>query len=192
MNEHKYKYANRPVLALFWITAILLLTVALRAQTIQDLFDKSTSTNAAIDLEYLRGLHGNKNIAAATYAYGLTTNAALLVSYDRAWTHADIPEQSHSDMLKGGLSLSTTLTPLKTWGLTNFVLRIGGYEEAGSVTSGTGSGKLVNVAGAFTDSQIRLYKAVYFHFGGLFQNRTEEGYFNGNYAGIRAGIGGSF
>ena len=176
------------------LLSILLALLALPALagTVQDIYDEATSTNAAIDLEYLRGLKGNKNIAAATYAYGLTTNAALLVSYDRAWTRADIPEKSHSDMLKGGLSLSANLQPFKTWGLTNFDLKIGGYEEAGSTTSGTGSGNLVNVAGGFADTQFRIYKAIYFHFGGLFQNRTEKGYFNGNYAGVRGGIGGSF
>ena len=182
-------------LILVLAAALLLFAAAssVRAQTLQDFFSSATGTNAAVDFEALRGMTGNKYIFAGTYVYGMTTNAALLISYDQGYTSQNVPDAHCTSLLKGGLSWKTSFTPLATWfGNTNFVVKVGVYEEAGVETSGPNNGDAVNVAGGFADTGFHIYKAVYFHVGGLYQNRTQQGTFGGNYLGLRAGVGGSF
>lgn len=182
----------KKILTLIGVAA-LLTTNNMCGQSIQDVANAITGTNAAIDFEALRGLKGNKDIFAGTYIYNMTTNAALLVSYDQEYTTANVPNSRSTSLLKGGLSLGTTFRPLENWfSITNFVVKTGVYEEAGTETSGPNVGDAINVAGWYGDTGFHLYKSVYLHIGMLYQNRTQQGYFGGNYFGVRAGIGGDF
>jgi len=152
-------------------------TVAHAETSIGDLIGGFIFTNSAVDVEGFRGLSGNKYVVAATYAKDITTNAAVLLSYDRSFSRSNVADPSHSDKLTGGLNLNTTLNIT-----TNFQVRIGGFEEAGVITSGPNSGSPVNILGTYVDSN---YKKL--HYGFIYQNRTETDYFGGNYIGLRAG-----
>lgn len=125
-------------------------------------------TNSAVDIAGFRGTTGNKDIIASTYAKDITTNAAVLITYDRCFTPKHTSD-FESDQLTGGLNLNTTWK----W------FTIGGYEEAGVVTSGNNNGQAVNVLGTYVDYQ---YKN--FTIGLLYQNRVESDQYSGNYVGF--------
>ena len=140
-------------------------------------------TNSAVDFEAFRGLTENKYVFSATYVKDISENAGVLLSYDRCYTSDNIPEKTHSDTLKGGFTLKTSLYPLRRWNPdTKFRLDVGVFAEAGTITSGQNNGSPVNVEGAYLDYN---YKA--FEIGLLYQNRTEDDYFSGNYIGAHAG-----
>lgn len=139
-------------------------------------------TNSAIDVEGFRGLSENKYILAFTYAKDITTNAGVLITYDRAFTPHNSFE-AESDQLNGGFTLKTTIYPLKKWSPdSTFKLEVGGYEEAGVITSGQNNGNPVNVVGGYVD-----YINGSFEVGILYQNRTEDDFYKGNYVGAHVG-----
>lgn len=169
--------------------AALCVLVSARGNIVQGFLNEALGTNSFGDIEAMRGLTGNKNIVAGTYGYNMTTNAALLISYDRCWTSTDLEGANHADILRGGLTLDTTIAPFATWGITNVVCNVGVFSMAGTETGGSNHGSLVAVNGGYIDFEFHLYKSLYGHVGALYENRTESDYFGGNYAGVRGGIG---
>jgi len=151
---------------------LLALAVSARAQlSIGDSIAGFITTNAAVDVEAFRGMTGDKDIVAFTYAKDITTNAAVLLTYDRAFTPSHSSD-FESDQLTGGLNLNTTVK----W------FTLGGYEEAGTITSGKNDGSPVNVLGAYVD-----YRYKNLEVGILYQNRVESDLYKGNYIGGHVG-----
>jgi hypothetical protein len=153
------------------VIGVALLATISQAKNIGDQIAGFVLTNAAVDVEGFRGLSGNKDIVAFTYAKDITTNAAVLLTYDRCFTPSHSSD-FQSDKLTGGLNLNTTVK----W------FTVGGYEVAGVTTSGQNNGQAVNVLGTYIDYQYKNFVV-----GVLYQNRVENDLYKGNYIGFHVG-----
>jgi len=168
------------------IATLLVCASSSKAQTGQAVAD-FIFTNSAVDVEGFRGMTHNRYIAAFTYAKDITisndiANAGVLVTYDRCFTPHNSAEDQ-SDQLTGGFTLKTSVYPLRHWNPTStFRLDIGAYEEAGTITSGQNNGKPVNILGMYADW---TYNSL--EIGILYQNRTEDDFYAGNYIGAHIG-----
>ena len=139
-------------------------------------------TNSAACVGALRGLSGDKYIVEFTYVKDITTNAGVLLTYDRAFTPHN-PNANQTDMLNGGLTLKTSVYLLRRWNpQSNFKLDFGAYELAGTATSGPNNGKPVNVAGGYVSYENGNFDAEL-----LLQNRIENDFYSGNYVGGQLG-----
>lgn len=162
---------------------LFLLCVPLaKADVGQAVLDFAT-TNSGVGIEAFRGVSENKYILALSYEKDITTNAGVLMTWDRCFTpHNSIEPQS--DQLTGGFQLKTGVYPLRRWNPeSEFKLDVGGYDEAGVVSSGQNNGAAVNVFGAYIG-----YETGAFQFALLYQNRVESDHFAGNYVGFHAGF----
>jgi len=127
------------------------------------------STNFAVAIGGGRGIHGNNNLLFADYLYNFVNNGTqvgFLLGYDEIAHGAHFTTQN-INFVKGGLNVSTQITPLSGWGLTNFVLSP--FASVLITTSGGQVGQIV-VAGA--DYQIGIGKGWAFNIAGFYENRT--------------------
>ncbi|MDE2105576.1 MAG: hypothetical protein KGL39_50585 [Patescibacteria group bacterium] len=149
--------------------------------SVQGLFDTFiASTNAAFTAGGGRGLTGNKNLFFADYLYKFNANAGLLLGYDHLWGSG----QSQDNVVKGGLNLQATLIPFKSFGLTNFVVQPFAAYLVATPTGGPNSGGIGAIAVGGVDYKYALTTAMSLDMGVLFENRTGQGYWDGNYVAL--------
>jgi hypothetical protein len=173
----------KKLIAVIGVAFIATITHAQTGQAVADF----VFTNSAVDFEGLRGLTGNKYITALTYAKDITTsndvaNAGLLVTYDRCFSPHNTVE-SESDQLTGGFTLKTSVYPFRHWSPNSqFRLDISAYAEGGTITSGKNNGNPITIVGTRVGYE---YKSL--EVGVLYQHRTEDDDYQGNYVGVDAG-----
>lgn len=119
-------------------------------------------------------------IAAVDYVYNLNDNAGLIIGWDYIW--GSKTNGSVANALRGGLNLKTEIQPFQVFGITNIVARPFAAELVSTVLSGpnTGQAGLVSVVGC--DFDLWKFKAGTLHGGGMYENRTAQGWASGNYA----------
>lgn len=119
-------------------------------------------------------------IFAFDYIHDFNDNAGLILGYDYIWGNKT--NGSVANALRGGLNLKTEIQPLQVFGVTNFVARPFVAELVSTVLSGPNVGQagLVSVAGI--DFDLMRFKAGNWHLGGIYENRTSQGWASGNYA----------
>jgi|GEM_PF-1982143 hypothetical protein len=87
---------------------------------LQELYDSVTvSTNYAIAIGGGRATTGNRNLAFADYIYNVSQNVGLVVGYDYLWTSKKSGIPAQANLVKGGITLSAVIYPLKNFGMTN-------------------------------------------------------------------------
>ena len=128
------------------------------------------STNFAVAIGGGRGLHGNNNLLFADYLYNFlndgTTKAGATIGFDEI-AHGAHFTTDNVNFVKGGLTVSTAIAPLKGWGLTNFY--ISPFASILICTSGGQVGQIV-VTGA--NYEIGIGKGWKFNVSGFYENRT--------------------
>ena len=128
------------------------------------------STNFAVAIGGGRGLHGNNNLIFADYLYNFlndgTTKAGATIGFDEI-AHGAHFTTDNVNFVKGGLTVSTAIAPLKGWGLTNFY--ISPFASILICTSGGQVGQIV-VTGA--NYEIGIGKGWKFNVSGFYENRT--------------------
>lgn len=151
---------------------------------LQSVWDELTvSTNFALVGFYGRGLEGNKSVAGGDYVYNLshnpTANAALVIGGDFLWAKGT----NDANSIRGGLNLNAKIYPLKNFGVTNFYGTVFGFDTIANPVNNPGA-PIGNVVGTGVDFKWNIYKAIDWHIGGFYSNRTGQGRWNGNYANI--------
>ena len=163
-------------------TPINLTTNATIQGGLQELYDAALgSTNYAVAFGAGRGLTGNKNIAFADYLYNMNANAALMIGFDYLKCNQANTPSSTANIVKGGLQLNADIYPLKNYGFPTFkVTPFAGYCVA-SPTAGQNNGGVGAIAFTGIDMHTVIGKGWDFHYGAMYENRTGQGIFDGNY-----------
>lgn len=122
-------------------------------------------------------------IAAVDYIYNVSGNVGLILGYDYLW--GSEVQGNSANVVKGGLQLRTELSPFKgAFKVTPFVAELVASPVSGTQNSG-GAG-IISVVGF--DVKLWQFKSIVLHGGYLYENRTAQGDFTGNYQLIHAGI----
>jgi hypothetical protein len=150
---------------------------------LQQLYDAALgSTNFALAVSGgVKLADTHVKIAAVDYLYNFNENAGLLIGFDYLW--GSQTNGSAANVVKGGLNLKADIQPFKNFGLTNIVATPFVAELVATPVSGTqnnGGAGLISVAGL--DFRIVTWKSITLHGGGFYENRTGQGWANGNYA----------
>lgn len=139
----------------------------------------ASPTNFAPIVGYERGLKGDKSIAFGGVAYQIVSSTALYVGYE----NARVDGKSTANMVKGGVNFSADLYPLKGWesAWAGFgKLKVSPFAFAGMAT-GSGSAEALLATGAKVD--VWHYKAFTLDLAGIYENRSGNSDFEGNYIG---------
>lgn len=150
---------------------------------IQNLWDDYVvSTNAAIVLSYgVKAKDTGTHIFAASYVYNFNSVAGLILGYD--YITGSEKGQSVANAVRGGLTFKLPFAPLKSFGLTNWMVTPWVGELVSTVVSGAntqqGSAGLVSCVGADTTFYKFGWGAI--HGGVFYENRTAQGWASGNY-----------
>jgi len=125
-------------------------------------------------------------ILAVDYLYNFNDNAGLLIGVDDIFGGPNGTSQLSA--LRGGLQLKTTIEPLQVFGVTNFVATPFAAELVSTALNGANAGNvgLVTIAGA--DFNLYQFRWGNLHAGGMYENRTGEGWASGNYALAHLGL----
>lgn len=133
---------------------------------------------------YGRGLTGNKSVAFADVAYNFNENVGVVVGMDTLWGGA----AGQTEIVKGGVTLSLPGHPLAFTGI-SYLAAVQGRAFVSDLLAtpknGNTLGNLIVTGYEFdlyTVSNFELYLAV------MYENRSGQGYWDGNYAMIQGGI----
>jgi hypothetical protein len=128
------------------------------------------STNFAVALGGGRGLHGNNNLLFADYLYNFlnngSTKAGATLGLDEI-AHGNHFTTDNVNFVKGGLTVSTAIAPLKSWGLTNFFI-----SPFASVLISTSGGQVGQIVVAGANYEIGIGGGWKFNLSGFYENRT--------------------
>ena len=150
---------------------------------LQEIYDSvAVSTNYALTFGAGRATTGNRNAAYADYVYDVSQNVGLVVGYDYLWTAKAAGVPSQANLVKGGITLSALIYPLKNFGLTNVavtpfanVLLATGNGSASEIITAGGKVDLVKFGGGWNFGAV-----------GFWETRKDAGYWTGDY--IFAGL----
>ena len=162
----------------------LLTSITAQAQTnqytsiFQPLFDASQWTFAGGYGHSISGV--GRNLAFADVAYSFNQNVAVVGGVEDLWRAGG---SSQFAVVKGGITLKTTLYPFK-WTGVSFLANRQANPWAGILMSTPKNGNnvgTITIAGMDFD----LYKTGQFSFSvdGLYENRSGQGEWDGNYVG---------
>jgi len=144
---------------------------------LQQIYDSVTvSTNYAIATGYGRATTGNRNLAFADYIYNVSQNVGMVAGYDYLWTSKASGIPSQANMVKGGISFSADLHPLKNYGLTNFIVT---PFANGLVASGSGGVSEILTVGGKT--VLVTFIGWNLNLCGFYEKRTGSGYWDAAY-----------
>lgn len=152
----------------------------------QQFYDATIGTsNGVFVATAARKLTGNANRYSVDYIYSFNQSAGLVLGID------DIRAGGYSSasILKGGLTLQTKIYPLKNFRVTNLFVTPAAFALVATPMSGTSNnGGIGQLAGTSVTLERTITKNLYLELGGLYENSTGEGKFNGNWAGVIAGL----
>ena len=152
----------------------------------QQFYDSTIGTsNGVFVVTAARKLTGNANRFSLDYLYSFNQNAALVLGID------DIRSGGYSqaNILKGGLNLKADIYPLKNFGVTNFFVTPFAFALAATPVNGTdNNGGIGQLAGAGVSWEHSFTKNLSMDLGAFYENSTGESQFNGNWAGVMAGL----
>ncbi len=144
---------------------------------LQQIYDSvAVSTNYALAFGGGRSTTGNKNLGFADYVYNVSQNVGLVVGYDYLWTAKKYGIASQANLIKGGISFSALIYPLKNFGLTNFAVM---PFANGLVATGNGSAsEIITAGGKFTFASFSGW-----NFGGVgfWETRKDAVYWTADY-----------
>ena len=142
---------------------------------LQQVYDSFTSsTNFAFAAGGGRSTTGNRNLAFADLAYNFNQNVDLIIGYD----YLSQPHASQVNLVKGGINLQADLKPFKSLGFPNFTVTPFGF---GLVA--TGDGTVSEILGGGVKTVIYSFKGFNVNVGVLYEKRTGDGIWNGEYLG---------
>ena len=152
----------------------------------QQLYDDTIGTsNGVFVATAARKLVGNANRFSVDYIYSFNDVAGLILGVD------DIRSGGYSQasVLKGGLNLKAKVYPFKNFGATNFFVTPYAFALIATPMGGTSNnGGVGQLAGAGVAYEHWFSKNLSLELGGFYENSTGEGQFNGNWAGVLAGL----
>jgi len=145
---------------------------------LQEIYDSVTvSTNYAVALGGGRATTGNRNLAFADYVYNVSENVGLVLGYDYLWTAKAAGVPSQANLVKGGITLSAKIYPLKNFGLTNTavtpfanVLLATGNGSASEIITAGGKLNIATFGGGWNLSAV-----------GFWETRKDAGYWTASY-----------
>ena len=144
---------------------------------LQELYDSVTvSTNYAVALGAGRATTGDRNLAYADYIYNVSQNVGLVIGGEHLWTSKKAGIPSQSNVVKGGITLSAQIYPLKNFGLTNVCMT---PFANGLVATGGGTASTIVTVG----DKINLATFSGWNLGlaGMYEKRSNAGYWTANY-----------
>lgn len=156
---------------------------AAETSLVQNLWDDYVlSTNAAVVLSYgVKAKDTGTRIFAASYVYNFNSVAGLILGYD--YITGSGKGQHVANAVRGGLTLKLPFAPLKSFGVTNWLVTPWVGELVSTVVSGDnadqGSAGLVSCVGV--DTTFAKWSWGQFHGGVFYENRTSQGWASGNY-----------
>ncbi len=156
---------------------------AAETSMVQNLWDDYVvSTNAAIVLSYgVKAKDTGTRIFAASYVYNINSVAGLILGYD--YITGSEKGQHVANAVRGGLTFKLPFAPLKSFGLTNWLVLPWVGELVSTVVSGdnadSGSAGLVSCVGV--DTTLFRFGWGQIHAGAFYENRTAQGWASGNY-----------
>ena len=145
---------------------------------LQMIYDSvAVSTNYAFAFGAGRATTGNRNLGYADYIYNVSQNVGLVIGYDYLWTAKSKGIPSQANLVKGGITLSAKIYPLKNFGLTNTAVTP--FANV-LLATGNGSASEIITAGA---------KLIVATFGGgwnlsaigFYETRKDAGYWTASY-----------
>lgn len=154
---------------------------------LQSVWDAAvTTTNAAIVAGGGHSLKGKNTMAFGAYFYNMNNNAALMLAYDDIWSGP----KHQASVLRGGIRLNERLYPFQKFGITGFYTTLYAFDAVATPLNGTSNnGGLANVAGTGADFNWDLYQhKLLLHLGAFYENRSGQGWADGNYLGGYAGL----
>lgn len=145
---------------------------------LQMIYDSvAVSTNYALAFGGGRATTGNRNLAFADYVYNVSENAGLVLGYDYLWTAKAAGVPSQANLVKGGITLSAKIYPLKNFGLTNTavtpfanVLLATGNGSASEIITAGGKLNIATFGGGWNLSAV-----------GFWETRKDAGYWTASY-----------
>jgi len=144
---------------------------------LQMIYDSVTvSTNYAIATGYGRAATGNRNLAFADYIWNVSQNVGLVAGYDYLWTSKASGVHAQANLVKGGVSLSADLHPLKNYGFTNFIVT----PFANSLVA-SGSGGVSEVVTVGGKTVVATFSGWNLNLCGFYEKRIGSGYWDGAY-----------
>jgi len=183
---------NRWTLGLAAVAAVTLAT-AVRAQTVtvtnpapampsfssglQEIYDSVTvSTNYAVAFGGGRATTGSRNLVFADYIYNVSQNIGIVIGGDHLWTSKKSGVPSQSNLVKGGITLSALIYPLKNFGFTNVAMT---PFANGLVATGSGTASTLICAG--DKISIVTFSGWNFGLAGMWEDRSNAGYWTAKY-----------
>ena len=146
---------------------------------LQEIYDTVTvSTNYAFAAGYMRATTGNRNLGYADYVYNVSQNIGLVIGYDYLWTAKKSGVPSQANLVKGGLTISATIAPLKNFGLTNVLMK---PFATGLVATGAGQASTILTAGDEVD--LVTFHGWDFGLALQWESRQDAGFWDGKYLG---------
>ena len=145
---------------------------------LQMIYDSvAVSTNYAFAFGAGRATTGNRNLGYADYIYNVSQNVGLVIGYDYLWTAKSKGIPSQANLVKGGITLSAKIYPLKNFGLTNTAVT-----PFANVLLATGNGSASEIITA--GGKIDLANLGGWKFGlvAFYETRKDAGYWTANYA----------
>ena len=145
----------------------------------------TTGTNFAFVAGAGRGLVGNKTVYFGDMFYNLNQNAALVLGGDVL--HA--PGINNANIVKGGLQLQAAFYPFPSVMPKLKVTPFAGYLVATPTGGNQNNGGIGAIAYTGVDWHYEFATSWFFHVGMVYQNRTGEGTFDGNYGCLYGAVG---
>ena len=145
---------------------------------LQEIYDSvAVSTNYAFAFGGGRATTGNRDLGFADYIYNVSQNVGLVLGYDYLWTakRAGIPSQAN--LIKGGITLSALIYPLKNFGLTNVAVRP--FANALVATGNGSASEIVTAGGKF--NFVTFGGGWNFGGVGFWETRKDAGYWTADY-----------
>lgn len=137
----------------------------------------TTLSNYVVDVGYAHSVSGKaNNLVFATVEYNFNNYAGALVGYD----YLSGSGKHEVNGLRGGLTLQAPTTPFASLGYTNLVATPFVYDEVATPQNGNTIG---NVLGGGLDFKLATVSKINLHAGIIYENRTGDGVFDGNYVG---------
>jgi len=144
---------------------------------LQQIYDVITvSTNYAVAIGGGRATTGNRSLAYADYIYNVSQNVGLVIGGDHLWTSKKSGIPAQSNLVKGGVTLSALIYPLKNFGLTNVCMT-----PFANLLVASGSGQVSEIITAGDKLNLVTFSGWNLGVIGFYENRIGAGYWTGKY-----------
>ena len=139
--------------------------------------DITSGTNWSIVGGYGLSTDGKNQVAYGVVAYDFTDNVGIIAGEDVLFSKGGHQWNS----LKGGITLKTTIQPLKFTGV-SWLENINGTPfVADLIATGNGGSSVGNIVATGMDFNLYAFKNFELSAGAEYNNRTGQGIYSGNY-----------